>query len=181
LSSKEVAIKIIAEEKKKLEEEIRKLEEELERKRVLAEALGRLLGEISFIPAKELVEEKPAVREVHEELFGKRGDKLADLYIGESTLRIVPVVGKFDEGIPPLRSFLIKRVFEEMKKKDLERGKSEEEAFNYTVVKDEEGMVKEIILKNVEIKDEKIMRNIRNSVKWTLERILDRIKAEYEE
>ncbi len=180
MSSKEEIVKIIAEEKKKLEDEIRRLEEELARKKVLAEALGKLLGEISFVPARELVEERPS-REVHEELRGKKGDKLADLYIGENSIRIVPVVGKFDEGIPPLRSFLVKRVFEEMRRRDLERGKSEDEAFSYTIINDEEGMVKEIVLRNVDVSDEKTMRNIRNSVKWTLERILERIRAEYGE
>jgi len=172
-------VKILAEEKKKLEEEIQRLEEEIKKKRVLAEALEKILGEISFVPAKEYVEERAVERERYseEELKSRKGEKLAVLYIGSSTVKIKPVIGAFDENIPPLRSFLIKRFFEGVRRKDIESGKHEDEAFSYEVVKDKEGNVSEIVLRNVNVKDPRLMREIKNSVKWTLERILERISS----
>ncbi|MGB9728747.1 MAG: hypothetical protein ACP5GU_05460 [Thermoprotei archaeon] len=181
------SIKILADMKKELEKRVEELQKELERTKLLLSLIDKALGEQSFVPASELQKQAPQPQapsaevvvppplpiEKEEVITSKTGIELGKMYIGETTIRIVPGL-EFDEGMPPFKSFLIGRVLEGMKSKDMDSGKSESEALSYEVVKDESNNVKELIIKNVDINNERIMRELRNSIKWTLERIKER-------
>lgn len=179
-------MKILADMKKELEKRIDELQKELDRTKLLLSLIDKALGEQSFIPASELQKQvtpqaptaeavtvAPQPSEKEEVIVSKTGSELAKIYIGENTIRVVPSL-EFDDGIPPFKSFLISRVLDGMKSKDIESGKKESEALSYEVIKDEANNVKEIIIRNVDVNNERIMRELRNSIKWTLERIKER-------
>ncbi len=170
--------------KKELEKRVEELQKELDRTKLLLTLIDKALGEQSFIPASELQKQvtqapmaepvTPQPTEKEEIIMSKTGSELAKIYIGETTLRVVPSL-EFDDGIPPFKSFLISRVLDGMKTKDIESGKSENEALSYEIIKDEKSNnVKELIIKNVDTNNERVMRELRNSIKWTLERIKER-------
>jgi hypothetical protein len=63
-----------------------------------------------------------------------------------------------------------------MRHKDIESGKKEGEALFYEIIKDANNNVKELIIRNVDTNNESVMRGLRNSIKWTLERIKEQNK-----
>lgn len=60
---------------------------------------------------------------------------------------------------------------------DIESGKKVEEAFDYEIIKDNEGNVTQIILKNINIEDQSSIKNLTNSIKWTMKRIREKLKG----
>jgi hypothetical protein len=84
---------------------------------------------------------------------------------------------KFKEDSAPFKNFLVKKVFEGKRSSDIESGKSPEESFDYEIFKDTEGNITSIILKNVNIHDQQEVRNLTNSIKWTIKRIKEKIKG----
>jgi len=180
-------VKILADMKKELEKRVDELQKELDRTKLLLSLIDKALSEQSFIPASELQKQvtpqapvveavAPQPSEKEETILSKDGSELAKMYVGENTVRVVPGL-KFDDGIPPFKSFLISRVLDGMKSKDIESGKKESEALFYEVIKDEVNNVKELIIRNVDTNNERVMRELRNSIKWTLERIKERKSA----
>ncbi|MEM3832619.1 MAG: hypothetical protein QW128_03335 [Thermoprotei archaeon] len=181
------SIKILADMKKELEKRVEELQKELDRTKLLLSLIDKALGEQSFVPASEIQRQAPQPQvpaveavvpppppaEKEEAIISKTGTELGKMYIGEATIRVVPGLD-FDESMPPFKSFLVGRVLEGMRSKDIDSGKSESEALSYDVIKDASNNVKELIIKNVDINNERIMRELRNSIKWTLERIKER-------
>ncbi len=99
------------------------------------------------------------------------------MYIGEGYIRIVPAQDiELNINIPPFRQFLVEKVLEEMRRKDreaVERGElREEEALDYEI-KTKGDILTEIFVKNVV--DERRMRELKNAVRWTFERMLEKI------
>lgn len=176
----EEEVKRLAEIKKRLEEKISELESQLKEARLMLKLVDEALGRLSFKTAAELVEEKPKaappkVEVVTEDIISRAGEKLGVMEIAGNTIRVIIDESiKFDERMPAFKTFLVGRVFEGFKEKDRREGKPPEYSFNYEINLSKDGTVKELILRNVDINNERLMREIRNSIRWTLERAKER-------
>lgn len=103
-------------------------------------------------------------------------EHIADIYVGTSEVRIVPLV-PLSINISPFKQFLISRVLEAMRRKDEElvnRGLLDpERALNYVLETDGE-MLRELRVVNVH--DERRKVEIRSAARWTLLRMYDKVK-----
>jgi len=185
----EEEIKKIAELREILEERIKNLEAELSGMRTLLDFVNNLLIERSFKKAGEIAKSKPS--EVGEAapsvslekilrtvpLKTASGELLANMYVEEDQIRIVPASDKqFDVNTPPFTAFLVERIFERMKSKDqdlVRQGRlMPNEVFSYEIRKDGD-IIREIRIRNVDPQRE---REIRSATRWTLEKMYDKIR-----
>ena len=183
----EEAAKSLAELKKYLEDKVAALSIELEHLKTLIKLVDEALAKVSFKPAsalevsKEAVQAAPA-RSLETEMLilasSRMGNRLlGKMYIGEGYVRIVPAQDlELNINIPPFRQFLVEKVLEEMRRRDreaVERGEiKESEALDYEI-KTKGDILTEIFVKN--ISDERRMRELKNAVRWTFERMLEKI------
>ncbi|MCD6325470.1 hypothetical protein CW704_05385 [Candidatus Bathyarchaeota archaeon] len=187
----EEELKKIAELREILEERIKNLEAELDGMRALLDFVNNLLIERSFKKAGEIAKPKPSkpseavpapvpqkiLRTIP--LKTASGELLANMYVGEDQISIVPASDKqFDVNIPPFTAFLVERIFAKMQEKDQElvqRGRlMPNEVFSYEIVK-EGNILREIRIKNF---DQQREREIRSATRWTLEKMYDKIRGD---
>lgn len=107
------------------------------------------------------------------------GELLANLYLTEDSLRVVPAEGRsFDVNTPPFTHFLVERVLVKMQERDSElvRGGqlAPEKIFCYSIVR-EGDLISEIVVKNA---DPDRLRELRSSIRWTLEKMLEKMKSQ---
>jgi hypothetical protein len=107
------------------------------------------------------------------------GELLANLYLTEDSLRVVPAEGRnFDVNTPPFTHFLVERVLAKMQERDSElvRGGqlAPEKIFCYNIVR-EGDLIREIVVKNA---DPDRLRELRSSIRWTLEKMLEKMKSQ---
>ncbi|MEM4576934.1 MAG: hypothetical protein QW701_05705 [Candidatus Nezhaarchaeales archaeon] len=181
--------KSLADLKRYLEEKLSTLTIEVEHLKVLIKLVDEALARVSFKPASALEVTKEVVQPPSAQPKGletetlimassRMGNRLlGKMYMGEGYLRIVPAQDlELNINIPPFRQFLIEKVLEEMRRKDreaVERGEMKEgEAMDYEI-KTKGDILTEIFLKNVV--DERRMRELKNAVRWTFERMLEKI------
>ncbi|MEM2250017.1 MAG: hypothetical protein QXP16_04895 [Candidatus Bathyarchaeia archaeon] len=187
--------------KKRLERRVEKLESELKELKSILEAVNSILLAKGFkraeivkapaptppavaMPAKE--EEMvihpsvqmPEFKEVTP-LKTAAGEPLATLYVGEGFLKIVLAEDKkFNVNTPPFNQFLVERVLAKMQQKDSELARAgklkPEEIFSYNIVRDGE-IIREIHVKNF---DAERLRELKSSVKWTLEKMYEKMKSQ---
>ncbi|MHC1601355.1 MAG: hypothetical protein ACXQTI_09040 [Candidatus Nezhaarchaeales archaeon] len=190
--SLEETARSLADLKKYLEDKLAALTAEIEHIRALIKIVDEALAKISFKPASALEVSREAVQQVSQPPPPPRGLEtetlimassrmnnklLGKMYIGEGYIRIVPAQDiELNINIPPFRQFLVEKVLEEMRRKDreaVERGElREEEALDYEI-KTKGDILTEIFVKNVV--DERRMRELKNAVRWTFERMLEKI------
>jgi len=158
--------------KKFLEERIQALKKEKEMLELLLSLIES--GIVSSKSAQVRIEPKPGERVIP--LRSSNGTLLAEMYVGKSEIRLVPLVS-LSIDTPPFRQFFIARVLENIKKKDVERIEKgildPSKAFDYEITVDR-GIIKEIKLKNVY--DEQRRIDIKSSAKWTFERMYEKTK-----
>lgn len=181
--------KSLADLKKYLEDKLSTLTIEVEHLKLLLKLVDEALAKVSFKPASTLEVAKEAVQPASAQPKGletetlimassRMGNRLlGKMYMGEGYLRIVPAQDlELNINIPPFRQFLIEKVLEEMRRKDreaVERGEiKESEAMDYEI-KTKGDILTEIFLKN--LVDERRMRELKNAVRWTFERMLEKI------
>lgn len=104
------------------------------------------------------------------------GILLAKMYVSDNTMRVVPLEEtRFSVNTPPFQAFLINRVLESMQNRDRELVKTgsltPDKALSYKVLQDGD-MVTEIIVQNYG--DEKRLREIKTSLRWTLEKVYEK-------
>jgi hypothetical protein len=108
----------------------------------------------------------------------KLGDDLATMYVGQSMVRIVPRPDLgFSPKTPPFQSFFVDRVLGEMRRKDemaVDSGAKDPSLIIDHEVRLEGDSIKEIIIRNID--EEARLREIRSSIRWTLERMLEKFK-----
>jgi len=190
--SLEETARSLADLKKYLEDKLAALTAEIEHIRALIKIVDEALAKVSFKPASTLEVSREAVQQVSQPTPPPRGLEtetlimassrmnnklLGKMYIGEGYIRIVPAQDiELNINIPPFRQFLVEKVLEEMRRKDreaVERGElREEEALDYEI-KTKGDILTEIFVKNVV--DERRMRELKNAVRWTFERMLEKI------
>jgi hypothetical protein len=188
-------IKRIVAFKKKLEKKVEDLESELKEMQTMLEAVNSILlekgfkrGEIPKAPAE--VEALPPKEEAPVEkvppmeyesvapLKAADGEILANLYVSGDSLRVVPVEGKnFNVNMPPFTPFLVERVFAKMQEKDNELSRmgqlTPDKVFSYNIVR-EGDIIREIIIEHV---DQDRLRELKSSIRWTLEKMYEKMKG----
>lgn len=195
-------IKTLVEFKKKLEKKVEELDSELREQQALLDTVNAILLEKGFkrveIP-KELsaIETSPPKEEsaakpesvtdhpsaVDQESFmplrAVTGELLANLYVSENSLRVVPAEDKtFNINMPPFTHFLVERVLAKMQERDNELVKARqltpEKILCYNIVRDGDA-IREIIVKNA---DSERLRELKSSIRWTLEKMYEKMKAQ---
>ncbi len=158
--------------KKFLEEKIQTLKKEKEMLELLLSLIES--GIIGSKSTQVKIEPRPGEQVIP--LRSSDGTLLAEMYVGKSEVRLVPLV-PLSIDPPPFRQFFIARVLENIKKKDVERIEKgildPSKAFDYEITVDR-GIIKEIRLKNVY--DEQRRIDIKSSAKWTFERMYEKTK-----
>jgi len=194
-------IKRLVEFKKKLEKRVEKLESELKELQTMLEAVNSILlekgfkrAEITKIPAEiEVLPSKEEVMAEHEPsppqpptefenvipLKTVTGELLANLYISEDSLRVLPAEDKdFNINTPPFTPFLVERVLTKMQEKDNELARTgqltPDKIFSYNIVR-EGDIIREITIKHV---DQDRLRELKSSIRWTLEKMYEKMKSQ---
>ena len=183
-------IKKLVEFKKKLEEKIEKLESELKETQTILEVVNTILlekgfkrAEIPKPPTAKLEVSPPPREEIaeHEQITPLKsvtGELLANLYFDDGFVRVVMAEDKnFNANTPPFTSFLIERVLTKMQEKDKELAKTgqlpPDKIFSYNILR-EGDIIREIQIKNV---DEERLRELKSSIRWTLEKMYEKMKT----
>jgi len=181
-------VKRLAEAKSYIQKRIDELESEVELLKLILSVIDTALSRESFTKAAELPREAPREApqaplaeadlgaQVSEAAVTSRdGRELARLVVYEKGLVIKPLMDLPIDS-PPLRSFFVAKVLEGYKRKDEELVRAgeilEDEAFDYEVA-EEEGLVKEIIVRNY--RERRRLDEIRSALRWTLNRVLERM------
>jgi hypothetical protein len=182
--------------KKKLEEKVEDLESELKELQIMLEVVNSILlekgfkraeipktpAEVEALPSKEEVpvEKAPTIEyESVTTLKAVDGELLANLYISGDSLRIVPAEGKnFNINTPPFTPFLVERVFTKMQEKDNELSRTghlaPDKVFSYNIIR-EGDIIREIIIEHV---DQDRLRELKSSIRWTLEKMYEKMKIQ---
>jgi len=188
----EEELKKIAELREILEKKIKNLEEELNSMQTLLEFVNNLLLERSFKKAGEIAKPKPpepseavpVPAEMPKKILRTiplktaSGELLANMYVGEDQISIVPASDKeFNVNIPPFTAFLVERIFAKMRDKDQELAQQgrlmPDKVFSYEIEK-EGDILREIRIKNF---DQQREREIRSATRWTLEKMYEKMRG----
>jgi hypothetical protein len=189
--------------KMKLEKRIEELSSELEESQGLLETVNSVLlekgfkrGDIKEVkePPKEeepptlhvtVTEEKPAAAQSQAPepesvipLKTMDDEPLAIIYVDHEALHVLPDESKkFSVNTPPFQPFLVERVLAKMQEKDNELARmgqlTPDKMFAYNIVS-EGDLIREIVLRNV---DEERLRELRSSIRWTLEKMYEKTKG----
>ncbi|MEJ2126864.1 MAG: hypothetical protein P8X84_05080 [Candidatus Bathyarchaeota archaeon] len=107
------------------------------------------------------------------------GDLLAQIYSEKDVVNInLPEDKKFDINTPPFTSFFVERVLTNMHEKDKEditAGKLDPDKVLSFDIKQEGNIMKEILIKNIRSTR---VREIKSSMRWTLEKMYERMKQQ---
>ncbi len=109
---------------------------------------------------------------------GKDGTLLGNLVVEGNTLTFTPSdVFEFTTDIPPFQSFLVERVLDNMKRTDQERASNGElepqDILEYSVETDGD---KISMLKIVNYGGERRLRELNSSLRWTLDKMYDKLR-----
>ncbi|MEM1570042.1 MAG: hypothetical protein QXL27_00510 [Candidatus Bathyarchaeia archaeon] len=187
-------VKQLAELKVKLQKKLETIKEEAKILESLISIVDSLLISKSFRrievpqpqqvqPAQVEVSPTPkAPEELAQEtilLEASDGTLLAKMYVADRDAQVVVEPGlNLYVSTPPFQSFLVSRVLDSMKTKDLElvrEGKlNPDRVFDYEL-KIEGDAIKEIKIKNYG--DRRRLRELRTSIRWTLEKMYEKLKA----
>ena len=176
----EEQIKKMAELKTYIENRIKELETELTNSRHILEIIDEELAEKSF---KRLEMPKPTLAIKVKEpktmimLKASSGTPLVNMATDKSSISITPAEGMiFDINTPPFQAFLIKKILDPMQTLDREAVSSgeieSEEAFSYNLILRDNDL-KELIVKNYG--DEKRLKELQTSIRWTFEKMHEKI------
>jgi len=185
----EEIIKKLMELRSYLETKIAELETETEKLRSLFQIIDEVIITKSFQRAEVVVQApppkalKPPVEQVPPVIRGEErplktaaGVPLANLYVSEDELRIVPAENvTFTTTTMPFQAFLIRRILEPMQLKDKEDAKTgamtPDRVLSFDVVTDGD-LIKEIIIRNYG--DQRRLREIMTSARWTFEKMYEK-------
>jgi hypothetical protein len=128
-------------------------------------------------PLKEVAAPYPApVAEQPFPIKSKTGEDLGTMYIGKNYVRIVPRSDLvFSVRTPPFQSFFVDRVIGEMRRKDemaADAGAKDPSSMIEYDIKLDGDNIKEIALRNID--EDARVRELRSSIRWTLERMLEK-------
>ena len=125
------------------------------------ETAAPLLGQIPAVPIKTVT-----------------GDLLAELYTDDENMHVVLAKDKqFTADTPPFTAFLVQRVLAKMQEKDRESASQgdipPDRILSYEIVKDGD-VIREINVANIGADR---VRELKSSLRWTLEKMYEKMKA----
>ena len=194
-------MKRLIEFKGRLTERIEKLETELKELQATLDTVNSILLEKGFkradtirepcalqtaspekeytVEPEETVVEPTASSENVAQLKTASGELLALLYATENSLRALPAADKnFDVNTPPFNQFLIERVLMKMQERDNELVRAgqlpPDSSLSYSIVR-EGDLIREICVRNV---DSERLRDLKSSIRWTLEKMYEKTKTQ---
>lgn len=186
-------IETLLKSKARIERKINWHENELEQLHTILSLLERRISEKSFRPAETLkAKAKPALpkeaqppippkpeREMQAiPMKSADGTLLGTIYIGEKEIKAIPSPDiSFNVNTPPFNQFLITKIINGMISKDRSdamNGKiSPDEMLTYRVNQDGD-IIREISIRNYG--DERRAVTLKNSIRWTLEKMYEKMK-----
>ncbi len=172
---------------------ILELDREIEHLKGVVVFLDAVLRKGSFQPATDL--QKPSMQqeaellkptsksatneyqEIHPLKRSRDGLLMANAYISESSIAIVPTSDIIlKTSTPPFSSFFLNRILEDMKRKDNDNVAANKldssDVLNYMVEADKEGIIKKIVVNNY--RDQNRLNEIFNTSAWTFARMLEK-------
>jgi hypothetical protein len=182
-----------------LETRIQTLNDELEKLQALYKIVDEVIISRSFQGAESLLKEQPSEIRSSDSvastiepvtstiepvervpLMTNRGVLLAEALIQPQNVRIIPAKDmNFNVNTTPFQSFFVSRILESMKEKDNEAVKKgeilSEMALTFEIRSDDD-IIQEISVNNYG--DAQRLREIRNSCRWTLEKMFERKEQE---
>lgn len=185
--------------KERLEQRIKELEAEMKEAAATLEAVNAVLLEKGFKrgdikEVKVTVAEAPpeaasAAEEAQAEpralepenvipLKTMNEEPLAIIYVDKQELHVLPDERKkFSVSTPPFQNFLVERVLVKMQEKDSELVRLgqlvPEKMFAFNIIR-EGDLLREIVIRNV---DEARLRELKSSIRWTLEKMYEKMKS----
>jgi len=182
--------------KQRLEKRLEELDAETKELTATLETVNSMLlekgfkrGDIKEVAEtpKELetpqVEEKPAVPQAQEPetvipLKTVNDEPLAIIYVEKDWLHVLPDENKnFSVNTPPFSHFLVERIFAKMQEKDNELVRmgqlTPERMFAYNIVRQGD-LIREIVIRNA---DEERLRELKSSIRWTFEKMYEKMKG----
>jgi cell division septum initiation protein DivIVA len=186
--------------KKKLEKQIEELGAEVKEATTTLEAVNSILLEKGFkrgdmkevkaskkeappevhVTVKEEAPTTPRAAETESVIPLKTMDDvpLAIIYVDKEALHVLPDESKnFSVNTPPFQPFLVERVLSKMQEKDNELVRNAQltpdKMFAYNIVR-EGDLIREIVIRNV---DEDRLRELKSSIRWTLEKMYEKTKS----
>jgi hypothetical protein len=183
----------------KLENRVEEVETELKDLQATLEAVNSILLEKGFkradtvkgpsesqdvplekevaIASKDYAQESPLPSENVFPLKTASGELLAVLYLTDNSLRALPAADKnFEVNTSPFNQFLVERVLMKMQERDNElirTGQLRPDcALTYSIIR-EGDTIREICVNNV---DPERLRELKSSIRWTLEKMLEKSK-----
>jgi hypothetical protein len=186
-------IKALVTFKKKLEKRIEKLDSEVKELEATLEVVNSILLEKGFkrgdmkevappTQAAVAIEEKPLQHVAETEavipLKTINDEPLAIIYVNKDSLHVLPDESKsFNVSTPPFSHFLVERVLAKMQEKDNELVRmgqlTPDRMFAYNIIR-EGDLIREIVIKNA---DEERLRELKSSIRWTLEKMYEKMKS----
>ncbi|MGC8832097.1 MAG: hypothetical protein ACP5PQ_05915 [Thermoproteota archaeon] len=149
------------------------LEDELEKLNSIMSVIDDLLASKSFKTGIEVMkkpEEKPEAEAIAQRLeLVYKGTKVGDMEVYQTYARVVPLpeLG-LSTATSPFEAFLVRKVLEPMRERDVERAAKNElrpdQMFSYDIL-EEGGLLKSIIVRN--FRDKIRLRELANAVSWT--------------
>ncbi len=129
-------------------------------------------------PPPLAIEPTPPTYEQIIPLKAADGTLLGSLFLGRNEMKITPTENiTFRVSTPPLQQFLINKVLNGMAAKDREDAVSgtiqPDEILSYRIHQDGENL-REVIIRN--LGDEQRVTTLRNSIRWTLEKMWEKMK-----
>ena len=172
-----------------LEKRIQDMEKELDGLKTLLEVIDKNLVKESFkrpqISKPIVVGKKQEIAKNPPKKIEKKGiplktitgDLLAQIFKENNVTQIMLAEDKdFEINTPPFNSFFVERVLAKMQEKDKEEAKrgvlDPEEIISFEI-KQDNNIIREISIKN--LRPERI-RELKSSIRWTLEKMYDRMK-----
>ena len=176
MASPEREVKKAAELKLWLEGRISELQEEIER---LKETLGYVdatLRATTFKPALEMMTDEKDVVEVRELKRDKGGQVMASASVTLEAVSIEPKQGVvLKSSTAPFKSFLLGKILQGMKSKDLELAASGRLAEGTELrfdVDEKDGTITRLVIENY--RDKSRLNEILSTVSWTFSRMLEK-------
>jgi hypothetical protein len=182
-------IKKIAKLRAILEKRVEDMETELDGLKTLLSLIDSTLLKESFkraevtkpvqIPQKQETPRPPPIKPQKRGIPLKTvtGDILAQIYTEKDTIQITLAEDKnFDINTPPFISFFVERVLARMQDKDREdagKGKLDPEKTLSFDIKQDGNILREITIRNLR---QERSRELKSSIRWTLEKMYERMK-----
>jgi len=186
--------------KKRIEARLQELEAELKESKAMLDTVNSILLEKGFRrveiepkpdAAESLTEEKEETMDAEHDtieadvgpqgisaLKSVNGELLADFYVDDGSLHVVPTEGKdFSVNTPPFNQFFVQRVLLKMQERDSELARSGQVAPDKILCFDivrEGDVIREIVIKNF---DSDRLRELKSSIRWTFEKMLEKMKS----